>query len=87
MLLKRRSPETRKMKTEDIEKEALRLPKQKRAELAERLLISLEDVSDENVEDAWLRAARVRAEELDAGAVKPISGEEMDRRVRELLRR
>jgi len=55
------------MTTEQVENEALKLKPQARAELAEKLLKSLEDLSDEEIERLWAEEAVRRNAELDAG--------------------
>jgi Putative addiction module component len=55
------------MTTEQVENEALKLNPEARAELAEKLLRSLEDLSDEDVERLWAEEAVRRDAELDAG--------------------
>ena len=42
------------MDTATIEREALHLPVLERAKLAHKLLLSQEDMSDSEIEDAWL---------------------------------
>jgi len=55
------------MTTKQVEDEALKLKPEARAELAEKLLRSLEDLSEEDIERLWAREAVRRDEELDAG--------------------
>ncbi len=55
------------MTTEQVENEALKLKPEARAELAEKLLKSLEDLSDEDIERLWAEEAVRRDAELDAG--------------------
>jgi hypothetical protein len=40
----------------------------------------------EEAEKLWLAEAERRAREIDTGKVKPVSAEELERRVRALLR-
>jgi putative addiction module component (TIGR02574 family) len=65
-----------------IEKEALALPIDKRARLAQRLLESLDDVSEAEAERLWAQEAMRRAREIDEGKVQLVSSEEFERRVR-----
>jgi putative addiction module component (TIGR02574 family) len=74
------------MDLQTIEHEALRLPLEDRAKLAQKLLLSLDTLSEEAVEQAWLVDADRRARELDRGDVQPIPSEEVLRRARALLR-
>jgi len=65
------------MSTAALEKMAgsvLKLPKQARAYLAERLLESLDDESDFQVSPEWLAEARRRGRELDSGKGQAIPG-------------
>ena len=56
----------------------LSLPKESRAEIAERILISLEEKADENAEKAWKAAIRRRHSDLRSGkAVWRPAGEVM----------
>ena len=69
-----------------IEKEALELPIQERAKLAQRLLESLDDVSAAEAEQLWLDVAARRAEEIDQDIVQLVSAEELESRVQALLK-
>jgi putative addiction module component (TIGR02574 family) len=60
--------------------EAMELEPEDRAELAERLLSSLEP-EDADVADAWRFEIRKRIAELDSGAVQPVSAAEARRRI------
>ena len=55
------------MDLQKIEDEALHLPKKERAQLIQRLVLSLESSSEEELRSDWLLEARRRAEELDSG--------------------
>lgn len=65
----------------DILKEALALPSEERAALAASLLDSLDTDVDEDADAAWAIEVDRRMTELDAGAVKTISWEEVRRRL------
>ena len=69
-----------------VEQEALLLPQEDRAKLAQKLLLSLDTLSEEESKQAWLVEADRRARELDNGNVQPISAEEVRRKARSLLR-
>jgi len=60
-----------------IEREALHLPVSERARLAHKLLISLEELSEAEVAEAWLDEAERRAREIDEGLVQLIPAEEV----------
>ena len=62
---------------------ALRLPEQERADLAARLLDSLDAASEENVEAAWSMEIQQRVEELDTGKVKPVPWAEAKRLIQD----
>jgi putative addiction module component len=55
------------MTNEQVESEALKLNPQARAELAEKLLRSLEELSEEEIKRLWAEEALRRDAELDAG--------------------
>jgi putative addiction module component (TIGR02574 family) len=74
------------MEPKTVEREALRLPPEERARLAQKLLLSLEALSEEELEQTWLVEADRRARELDRGEVQPVPAEEVRRQARALLR-
>jgi hypothetical protein len=74
------------MDIETIRREALTLPAEVRAELAEQLLSSLEPLSDAEVEQLWFSEAARRAAELDRGDAKRYSSDEVRQQARSLLR-
>lgn len=73
------------MNLNQIEDEALRLSGEERAELAQKLLLSLDAPTDEEMEQDWLIEAHRRARELDEGIVRPIPAEEVRNKARALL--
>ena len=74
------------MDPQTVENEALGLPPGDRAKLAQKLLLSLETPSEDEIQQAWFVEASRRSCELDRGDVKPISAEEVRRKAKELLR-
>jgi putative addiction module component (TIGR02574 family) len=74
------------MKSSAIAKQALHLPVRERAKLAQRLLASLDDLTEAEAEKLWVAEAERRAKELDEGKVRPVSAKELERRVRTHLR-
>ncbi|OGC05758.1 addiction module antitoxin RelB, partial [candidate division KSB1 bacterium RBG_16_48_16] len=54
--------------------------------LAQKLLLSLEILTESEIVEDWLIEAQLRARELDAGTVQPISAEEVRRKAQALLR-
>lgn len=69
----------------EIEQSALELDKEHRAELAKRLLISLEETIDEDIEQAWMDEINRRKAQVESGEVKTIPGEEVLEKARNLL--
>jgi putative addiction module component (TIGR02574 family) len=67
---------------EQIAEQALSLPSDARALLADRLAESLDPLEDATFRDLWMAEARRRIEEIRSGAVKAIPGEEALARVR-----
>lgn len=67
-------------KLEEIEEEALELELDERAALAEKLLRSLEGISEAENERLWLAEAERRQREIEGGHVKALPGEEVLRR-------
>ena len=74
------------MNTETIEETVLRLPMQQRAELAHKLLLSLEEESEDEIAQAWQAEAIRRAAELDSGRADTVSAEEVRAAAQALLR-
>jgi putative addiction module component (TIGR02574 family) len=64
------------MKTKKLIEEALSLPVQERAIIADSLLRSL-NMPDTTMEAKWAEVARGRLQELRSGKVKPIPGDEV----------
>lgn len=67
-------------KLEDVEEEALELKLDDRAALAEKLLRSLEGISEAENERLWLAEAERRLQEIESGQVEALAGEEVLRR-------
>jgi putative addiction module component (TIGR02574 family) len=74
------------MNSTTIEQSALRLPKPDRAHLVHLLLDSLDDPCDKDIKALWLNAAKRRADEIDNGQVKLVSGEDLERQVQALFK-
>ena len=74
------------MNLREIEEEVLHLSENERAELAQKILISLDSPSEDEISADWLIAAQRRARELDEGIVQPIPSEEVMRKAQALLR-
>lgn len=74
------------MNTETLEDTALHLPPQQRAELAHKLLLSLEEQNDSEIAEAWRVEALRRSAEIDSGLTDTVSAEEAGVTARALLR-
>ena len=65
-----------------LAQDALTLSDRERAELAHKLLVSLEDVADEGVEEAWDQEIGKRVERIRDGAAKGRPADEVFRDIR-----
>ena len=74
------------MDVKTFEHEALKLPTEDRARVARELLDSLDGLPPHELDRLWLEEAQRRAAQIDAGEFELISGEEVDRKARALLR-
>ena len=74
------------MNLKQIENQALDLSEDERAQLAQKLILSLESSNDGDLDKEWLLEARRRAVEIDNGEVTPIPAEEVRRKAQALLR-
>ncbi len=74
------------MNLKQIENQALDLSEEERAQLAQRLILSLESSNDEELEKEWLLEAKRRAVEIDRGEVEPVPAEEVRIKAQALLR-
>lgn len=72
---------------EKLAEEAMSLPAESRARLADLLVESLEANDLGNIDQMWSAEARRRRDEVRAGRVKSIPGDEALRRVRDTVRR
>ena len=55
------------MNLKRIKEEALHLPENERAELVQKILLSIDTPTEEEIEQDWLLEATRRSQELDAG--------------------
>ena len=69
-----------------IEQSVLGLPKPERAHLVHLLLDSLDAPSEPDIQAIWVSEARRRADDIDAGKVKLVSGEELEAQVQALFK-
>jgi len=74
------------MNPEKIEETVLNWPMRQRAELAHKLLLSLEDQSEDEIAEAWHIEAMRRAAELDSGQGDTVSAEAARAAAQALLR-
>jgi putative addiction module component (TIGR02574 family) len=74
------------MNSTAIEQSVLRLPKPDRAHLVHLLLDSLDNPTDTDIQSLWLNAAQRRADEIDSGKVRLVSGENLEQQVQALFK-
>ena len=74
------------MDLQQIEHEALHLPKDERAKLIQKLVLSLDDSSGDELKADWLIEAKRRGEELDNGTVEAIPANQVMEKARALLK-
>jgi len=72
---------------EQLAKQAMDLPAESRARLADLLVESLDADGLGQIDRLWIEEARRRREEVRSGRVETIPGEEGLRKVRDALRR
>jgi len=72
---------------EQIAEEALSLPSEARALLADRLVESLDPLEDGYIRQLWAAEARARRDDIRNGLVKTIPGQEALDRVRKSVAR
>lgn len=75
------------MTVEQIADEALALPSEARALLADRLVESLDPAEDGYIRQLWMREARRRVDEVRRGEVKAIPADEVFAQVRQAIAR
>ena len=71
---------------EDVTRDALGLELQERARLTEKLLESLDHLSEREVEALWLDEAERRLREYQEGRVDAVPGDQVFQEARDLLR-
>ncbi len=70
-----------------VEQSALKMRKEERVRLAERLLLSLELREDEEIEQAWREEVERRKKEVEKGEVSLVPFEEVQMKARRLLKK
>ena len=74
------------MNSRTMAPEARELPGGRRAKLAQRLLESLDELSEAEADKLWLAEAVRRADEIASGKVRLVKPEELERRVQARLK-
>jgi len=74
------------MTADTIEEVALHLPEQQRAQLAHKLLLSLDTQGEIEIADEWRNEAKRRAADLDNGLATPVSADAVRAAAQALLR-
>jgi putative addiction module component (TIGR02574 family) len=67
--------------------DAMKLSRRERVQLAQRLVSTLDDEVEENVEGLWFSEAERRLAELRSGKVQGIPAEDVFRNAREAIKR
>jgi putative addiction module component (TIGR02574 family) len=75
------------MTVDQIVDEARQWPSDQLAELVDHLTLSLHQRIEPATEEAWKRETRRRVAEIEAGQVTGVPGDEVSRRVREIVGR
>jgi putative addiction module component (TIGR02574 family) len=75
------------MSIEQMAEEALALPSEARALLADRLVESLDPAEDGQIRQLWAAEARRRLEDVRSGRVKTIPGDEVLAQVKRAVAR
>jgi hypothetical protein len=73
------------MSLDELKAQAMKLSPEARAELAHALLLSLDDLSESEIEKLWLEEAIRRDEEIEAGEVELRKAEDVFRDSRKRL--
>lgn len=72
---------------DQLAEEAMRLPPTSRAELAEKLVESLDFPESDEIQTLWAAEALRRRDEVRSGRVTPVPGEEVIAEVRRIVGR
>ncbi len=68
-----------------LEKEVLQLPPRSRVRLAERIIESIDDYADRQLEEAWTAEIGRRVKEIESGTEKGIPAEQVMKDARRAL--
>lgn len=71
---------------EQVTKQAMALPSESRAQLADLLIESLDGDELSQIEQLWVAEAKRRRDEVRSGTVNTVPGEEALREVRDSIR-
>lgn len=74
------------MSLQKIENEALHLPKDEQALLIQKLVLSFDTPTPQELREDWLLEAQSRAKEIDEGLVTLVPGDEVLKRARALTK-
>ncbi len=74
------------MTIDELKAAALRLDPEERAQLATELIVSLDDLSEGEIERLWVEEAMRRDAEIDAGTARAIPADEVFAAARARLR-
>ncbi len=69
---------------EDIERDAIALPKDQRLQLAQKLISSVDEIGETGVEEAWEEEISLRINRYRSGEVEPIPADEVFARLKEI---
>jgi putative addiction module component (TIGR02574 family) len=70
---------------DNVTQNALSLSLRERGILATRLIESMDMAANNEIQDSWLDTAEERLRDIDEGRVKPITEDEVERRIRARL--
>jgi putative addiction module component (TIGR02574 family) len=71
----------------ELERKIRSLSREHRLELIRNLIADLDGPADTDVEQAWLKEAQRRLEQLKQGKVRPVPGEQVFRNLKARLKR
>ncbi len=74
------------MNLKKIEAEALHLSREERSQLIQRLVLSLDSPSEDELKNDWLNEAKRRADDIDSGNVKAIAGSDVMKKAHALVK-
>ncbi|MEJ5208743.1 addiction module protein [Denitratimonas sp. CY0512] len=75
------------MSITNLEREVLEMPAADRARLVQKVLISLENLPQDELDTLWLDEAERRAADIDSGKVVLVSADEVAHKARALLKK